>query len=405
MDNTQILVSQSESPKIQKLREDLTAWLVSKSWTHDELRKWLKGYTFPALGHDDAPHDWIVRAFPFSNDSFNFERILATRIAEFLNQEKPYREKPTDDKLLYNLLYLCANLDCRQELSESLAEVFDYFESNESERNSFFASKKMYNLNAAFREALISNQTTSKFLPFWKSILEQNQPPFLRGNIFTGFLGILYTFENSKPLVDEIGWALGRMAEYLNQIEDKNRHEKFRQLLARVKEFWSVEKIALNWDEILFFQAMRFNWQDWAAVRLDEMVIPTEDFLAAEKRRYLIWEIYLPLLEELNVGFDIISSKNILYEIFVPREADLFLQKVSLSVEKNRRESSNRSYAGVKAAANEAFKDWVDEFRSNGEPEVADAIQNARFKVLTSNLPIQKQEEATHELVMAASGG
>lgn len=394
---------QNEDTKIHKLRSDLFAWLDSKAPTHTELIKWIKGYNIPALGHEDAPHDWIIRAISPAKHKLLFKRTLALRIAHFLREEKPYEKMPTDDKLLYNLFYLCANLKCKQEIAQSLEEVFDFFQKNKYERDIFFSEKKMYNLNAAFREALISNQVSEKYFPFWKTILNQQEPTILRGNILTGFLGVLNMSNDEYPVIDKIGWALKKMAEYFIQTEDEKRHEKFRKLLTRVKEVWNKNKFEGNWDTLLFNQAMKLEWDDWAAARLDKLVIPISE-PDINYQRFYIWEIYLPFFEELKFDFKIVSRTNILLEINASKEVAFFLQEVSQSVENNRIATSNKSYEGIKSASNEAFIELVEKFKTNNQAEFAEAIQQARFKVLASRLPEQKQKEAIQHLARHATG-
>ena len=149
-EETQII----ESPKIKKIRQDLETWLNKETWSFDELRRWLKGYELPAVGYDEEPYTWILYSFP---ESKNYRQEMAKRIADFLGK-KPYLKgsDKKDDKLFYNLFYLSAGLDCKNELGKPLSDIFKFFQENGNKRDEFFFSKNsQYYLINAFREALI----------------------------------------------------------------------------------------------------------------------------------------------------------------------------------------------------------------------------------------------------------
>jgi hypothetical protein len=389
----------NESQRVKNIREDLDKWLTVEKWESEELRNWIKGYEFFTYGEE--PYLWLLRCLPKSS---KYSSIMAERIAAFLETEDPYKKnkatKEDDARFFYNLFNLSAFLNYRGKLGKQLAKIFDYFKENEEERKSFFAEEEWYNLNNAFREALINNQVNNNFRDIWQDGLAGKQSSFLITDIYSSFRGILYLPDAKnpdKPDVEKIGWALKKMADYLEP--EKKRHEKFCRLLERIKEVWADYP---NWDEVLFRQAVKHEWQNWATVRLDNIVMPVNGNGNGTKR-YFIWEIYMPFLEELKVGFTVVERKNILIEIDLSREAALFIEKTSMAVESNRKNSSNRSYQGVKLASNEAFKEFVDEFKSVGKIEAAEATQIARFKVLTSRLPQSQQQTATENLAVAAA--
>jgi hypothetical protein len=395
-------------PRIIKLRTKLETALQQESWFNqetsnfDDLRKLLKGYSLPSFGRDEEPYSWILRGL--EDLDFSLTWRMAEGIASFLKNVKPnqYILDSDDNKFLYNLFNICAGIRCSELIAEPLEQVFDYFwaEKNKNERNRIFADKRFYDIEGSFREALIANQISKKYLPVWQNILEQRVEFLSTQNPFNGFRGILFISENNQPLVNEIGWALGKMADYLYRVKDKKRHEKFPHLIKRVKEIWNSDKY--NWDELLFRQAMDKKWQDWATVRLDKLLIPLAEPTNG-LQHYFIWEIYLPFLEELKTEFRIISREGILLEIEASEQAVLFLEKISLKVENNRKGSSNRTYEGVKLASNEAFKELVRELKLNEKLETAKAIDRARFRVLTSKLPVSQQQTATEALVMVAA--
>lgn len=404
MNDSETLTDRTESPKIQKLREDLIAWLTAEPWTHEELTGWLKGYTLPALGYEDDPYDWILRAFPSDNSAAHYKSIFASRIVEFLHSEAFYRQIYDDDRLLFNLFYLCANLNRKEELAPSLEEVFDFFQSHEREREAFFSEKKMYNLNAAFREALIANQTNAKYLPFWRSILEQQQPPILRGNIFSGFLGVLFASKKGEPLVDEIAWALGKMADYFVQTNDKKRLVKFRNLMTRIKEVWD----GYDWDKILFFHTIKRPWQHWATVRLPRLIMPLgnspDGFFG-----FMIWSVYLPFLKVLKLNFRELSKEDIFCKIEVPANLAKTLEAKLSETERERLRAPFNDYESVAKAMREyLYMDLSDE-EDYTENESLTNIRIRTYEPATLD-PAKKEEKQieaqnalTETLVMGQS--
>lgn len=374
----------TESPVIRTIKTDLENWLNIDAWSFDELRRLIKGYSLPALGYDEEPYIWIMRSLHLSN--FVYSQKLAKRIAKFIVEEKPYtrRNRSDSDKLFYNLFYLSAELNCKAELGKPLSEVLDYFQSNKSARNQFFSDEKSYYLKGAFKEALISNQTSNSFLSVWKEILKQTPDFFLQGNIFDGSRAILFMpdAENpNKPAVDEIGWALKMTANYLEP--GKNRHERFRDLIVQIKEVWSDYP---NWSETMIRQAIKNDLHDWAIVRLDNLVLPIGRTTAGNWQEYFVWEIYVPFLEELKkelgLGFEQISKNGVIRKIRASREVALFLAKVSPTVEKIRINSPFRSYKSMIGIANQGFMELESHFTSIKEIKLALLLDAVRKRIL-----------------------
>lgn len=367
-----------ESPVVIKIRQGLETWLNKADWSYDDLRRWLKGYELPAVGYDQEPYSWILYSLPASE---YYYQEMAKRIAQFLQQEKPYQNLSSDydDTFFYNLFHLSAGLGCKRELGKPLTEIFTYFANSEGAWEKFFDNRKRYNLNNAFREALITNQTDLTLSDIWKEGLDGKQSSFLMGDIYSYFRGILYLSNNDQPMTEEIGRALKKMAEYLDT--EKNRHDKFRLLLRRVEEVWPHERFSLDWDEILFNQAMKNTWPDWAVVELKTLVLPIRTN-TGEMKRYFIWEIYLPFLEELKIVFKLISRTGILLEIEASREAVMFLEKTSPTVEQIRLRSPFRNYKSVLGVANQGFMDLELYFYLNREFVLASAIGEGRRKIL-----------------------
>ena len=390
MSESENIIEQVESPKMLKLRQDLVAWLNSDS-SDELLISWLKGYALPALGYEDAPYDWIMRALNGLPSEINYRIILSQRIADFLERETPYQNSPTDDRLLFNIFYLCANLNRKQELASPLEKAFNFFQEHENAREEFFAENNPYNLNASFREALIYNQVSDKYLPFWKEILEQNQPNILRGNIFSGLLGVLHASQNDQPFFNEIGWALGKMAEYFDQTHDKNGHFKFRQLIERVKKLWD----GYEWDKILLAQTIKHGWQRWATVRLDNLVIPYHRATDVT-RHYLIWNAYVPFLKEFDLNIKKITEKDILSEIEVSDEEAIALESKLYETERIRLRVPYKSYENVAQATREFLYMSLCE-----EDDYTDNEALTHIRIRTYTIAAENQDEKVEREVKA----
>jgi hypothetical protein len=393
---------QTESPKIKKIRERLEGWLGNDDWTFDGLRRWLKGYELPAVGYDKEPYSWLLYGFP---EPEYYRREMASRIARFLQDERPHQKSSSDydDRLFYNLFHLSAGLGCRRELSVPLYDLYDYFARNDDSRRVFFSNEKQYNLNNAFREALITNQIDATFRDIWVGGLEGQQVSFLLGDAYSHFRGILYLSEGGQPCVDDIGWGLKRMAEYVEP--EKQRHEKFRHLLERVKEVWSPEKFALNWDELLLLQAKKYEWQDWAAVRLEKFVVPTERPVDGLNHVH-IWAGYLPFLNELNIPSLVVSVENIFSEILIPQETSALLHDKFSECEATRYYAPFRNYEGVAQATQEVlYMSLLDD--ENADERALKEIRIDTFTLVTEKPEERegKQQEAKRALAATADAG
>lgn len=386
----------SLSPKVEKIKRDLEAWLSAKNWSFDELIAWLKGYALPGVGYDREPYFWITISLANSEDA---RREMAHRIAQFLTSET-YKNSNLDDGLFYNLFQLAASLGSRNVLAAPLARVFDHFNNDELQRAEFFGKSQRYNLNNAFREALIVNQVDATYKDLWFAGLNGKQEEvFPAGDVYSDFRGIVSLTHDGGPMVDEIGVALTALTRYLDP--ENRRDRKFRLLIARVKEVWESRGVTKDWDEIFFRQAMRHDWPKWAIVELNSLNIAAGS-ISDTMTRYLIWEIYLPFLEELGVVFDVVEQKGILLEINASAEAALFLEKTRFTIEEIRNRSPFRRYRSLLGVANQGFMDLELYFGAAGETRLAAAIDEGRRTILkTLGLDFPAQIEIEGEVPQA----
>ncbi len=368
----------AETPVVLRLRKRLEAWL-SEEGARSTLSDWLRGYELPAVGHAEEPYVWMLRALSFSDDSAR--RELARRAALLLDDGRPHEglRGRGDEDLLYNLLYLCAGLRCREELSEPLYRVYDFFARDGARA---FPADSRYDLRGALRDALIPNQTDERLRGVWGQMLGGRPHEMLQGGRYAGFDGLIHmpVRESGRyaPAAGEIGRALAKMAEHLE--DEKERHESFRRLVERAREAWPRYD---RWNEDLLRQAISNDWPTWAFTRLDTLVVS----LGAESdepRHYLMWKIYLPCLEELRVKFEVVGRhlRGEVFEIRASAEAALLLEKVSATIEYIRLRAPFRSYRGIIGAANQGFMELESYFASKGEHALVRAVRQGRTRVL-----------------------
>lgn len=279
------------------IRNKLKVWLNSDNYTFETMIDWLKGYELPPVGHEEEPYVWIFHAL--SGTDKNTYRQLARYVSKFLeeiNWEIGLVNRHPD-KIFYNLFCLCSGLHFPNEIGKPLWNVFDFFERNKGKRK-IFTSKK-YNLNGAFRGALISNQYDPKYKTIWKRMLEGESHDLLLGNEYSGFEGIL-NFNisdeiNTQPEINEIGWALGKIINYLEKgVSTVERKNDFRYLIRRIKETWSNFK---NWDKELILQADKWEYPPWAVLSFDTLVIEL-DMLPNNRQRFYLWNFFVRYIRD-----------------------------------------------------------------------------------------------------------
>ncbi len=200
-------------------------------------------------------------------------------------------------------------------------------------------------------------------------------------DLYRDVCDIVSPTSDGGPRVDEIGVALTALVQHLEAVS--RPHQRFRQLIAWIKEVWRSQGVTKNWDEIFFRHAMKHDWPNWAIVELNSLNIPT-GAISNGMTRFLIWEIYRPFLEELDVVFDVVSKRGILLEIDASSEAALFLEKTRFTVEEIRNRSPFRSYRSLLGVANQGFMDLELYFVAEGETRFAAAVDEGRRTILKS---------------------
>ncbi|MGB7207204.1 MAG: hypothetical protein WBD27_00955 [Pyrinomonadaceae bacterium] len=346
-----------ESQRVKNIRDDLEKWLSLSKWEPNELRYWIKGYDFFSYGEE--PYLWLSRCLPKSSE---FLPKMARRIATFLRKEEPFRmDKMTeedDDRFFYNLFNLSAGLSYRKELGKEFSKIFIFFSENEGESKSFFADDRWYNLNNAFREALINNQTNDNFRNLWHNGLEGNQVSFVVGDMYSNFRGLLHmpeTEDSNEPDVAELGWALKQMADYLEP--EKKRQAKFRRLLERLKEVWDGYPI---WNETLNRLAINFKLQRWATENSEDIFNYPFKSITTVGSAGSAYCVSFPIKQSLDrsgIAHDVILDGGFVYTIRVFDQNKEFLDIIEERVAETRLKSPSVTYSGFVKEISRTFSD------------------------------------------------
>lgn len=391
------------------LRKKLMSWLGKGDWTIDELLRWLQGKELPAIGYDEEPYVWILRALPLADERHLAERELARRISVFLSQEPEVNQsKNGAAEVLYNLFMLCAELQYRDELANPLYQVFT--------RRSLKGKWRGIDLRETLVSALIYNQRDNRLEPVWEHML-RGRDKFLPGDAYTAFAGILYMPESEltrgEPHLDAIGKALTRMSEYLEP--QKNGQVELLRLISWVKD--AYPRTQHLWSKDLIEQAHKHNWSDWIIVRLD-LVCELERVTGRplEGYYYYIWDAYIPFLfhvtkyTERSLGKHIVTQvgslcRGKILKVFVSMDTRELLLAITSTAEIERRKASSdfSSYDTVYKITCATFQDTAYTYLGNSrsQRERLDTIVRASQKASLDSL-VKLYPNAAPKLVEVA---
>lgn len=305
----------------------LKAWLAKDQWEPRQLINWLQGYDFSPVGHDDEPFRWILRWLPTGAGAKPARKTLAKRLAALLEQE-PDVHRPGDrpEELLYNLLILCANLECSKQLQNPLLAIL--------QRRQLSGQWLGIDLRYALQDALIKNQMNADLLPLWKLMSEGKKHNFLPGDEFDGFDGARSIpgglAAPDAPALDVIGRALKGIADKLER--EPTRGEKFRILIARAKQSCPSRP---TWDKDLLKQADRHQWPGWAVDRLD-LYLPVA-VLPAGGERALLWHQIAECMRATYKHRELKTFCNDrVVEVEMSKEASTFVRQIAPIFEEER---------------------------------------------------------------------
>jgi hypothetical protein len=348
-----------ETAKIAGLRRKLERWLDKKNSTHEELLGWMQGYELPALGHEEEPYIWLLRALAHSDQPRRDQ--MTRRVAALLREKKPYElasksdEPLYDDDFSYNLFRFCSSLPNAAELAGPLDEAEAFLRRQFAEDRARFERGRWYQLRGALREALIFNQRDRSRQKLWRNIVAGRPDDFLLGSRYSGFDALSRMPDSATrpdhPALDQIAWAGARMAEYLD--EEPKRHIAFRDLLLRAKRAWPDYPLAC-WRDLLFGLRIEENaWPDWAFARitwLSDLIAPVDDTL----KSFLIWDFYMPYLQGYIKGRPVPYMNGLILHVTFKDAEYKMLEVKNVVVREACKYSPDRSYRNVRIAASEA---------------------------------------------------
>ena len=346
-------------------------WVEDPNRDHAQLMRWLSGSDLPPVGHDEEPYVWLLRAIPRGAERPRFEARLAECAGQLLEEAGQFRLTSEGEKILYNLLALCAGLRGRDHLAAPLLRVL-----HEDQLDSVYYG--VHPLNSLLRPALIYNQRDNTLQPVWESLLRGTPHKILGGNAPDGFQGILYMppseAERGSPAVEAIGEALTRIVAYFET--RPNKVKLLREFIDRVQTRYPGH----GWElEIIGFSD-RYGWPRWTDVALPSLNIRSGE------NQFVTWLHVVNLLQK---PFQVETlrqwAEGRICEIRLPQERHAFYLTVCKSVEKYRRKTSDggeNAERGIVSAYSEELRLHFKKYASHEGQNAAEGVQRDNARVM-----------------------
>ncbi len=283
-----------------RVKDQIVEWLSQSEWETKPLIEWLRGDGLPSSRYGFEPQEWLLQGLALADEVSDAKVKFALRVARLLD-ESPEASvaDDSDEEFLRNLLLLCVSLHRRRELGPPLLRLLDRLESASQEPKPELKPE----LRFALTNALIFNQHNETLIDIWKLMLSGKQHHLLPGNRFTGLEAILWMRDSeatgNRPNYNAIGYALGRIARYLEEKTITKREEDFRRWLEMGRGIYLIPPD--EWGYKMAEQSCRNRWPDWA-----EELLP---------KGYLV-KIWLRMLEvQLNKGQRLTPIRNVVEKI------------------------------------------------------------------------------------------
>jgi hypothetical protein len=223
------------------------------------LRQWLHGRGLPPVNRGDEPwYIWVMRGLPLGAARAIYEPLLAEQAGALL-EERPDLDPAAAPAYLWNLLKLCAALSCPDQLNEPLDRLFH--------RTALRGEFEGLPLTTALYEALRENQTDSRYKSIWLDMLRHQPHPFIGGDVYDGFWGVLWMpasrASRGVPVVDAVREAL--LAVALELDASPRRVEHITSFIASVVQAYPSLS---QWRPAFFDLTLHADWPVWARAPL-----------------------------------------------------------------------------------------------------------------------------------------
>src|ERR1035438_1990564 len=121
------------------MQELMIPWLWEEKLEIGRLIGWLQGRGLPPVGHDEEPHQWLLRGISIPGPAREFlEKRFAERLAVVLGEEpdvEPLVSSRNED-FLANLYWTCAGLNRPSFLAEQLWQTYKRLKDTKLDRKS-----------------------------------------------------------------------------------------------------------------------------------------------------------------------------------------------------------------------------------------------------------------------------
>jgi transcriptional regulator with XRE-family HTH domain len=235
------------------MQELMIPWLCEEKLEIGRLIGWLQGRGLPAVGHDEEPHQWLLRGISVPYPAREFiEKRFAERLAVVLGEQpdvEPLVSSRNED-FLVNLYWTCAGLNRPSFLAEQIWQTYKRL--------------KHTKLSGAVRDglqgALVQNQFGEQkpLKEIWEPMIERGRHRWLRGDELVGYQGILVRHRTMiKPDLDRVLWALGRISHRW----DAGRRDEFKRLMWKVP---GLERMDVARKLIDSARDSDSGWSQWA---------------------------------------------------------------------------------------------------------------------------------------------
>ncbi|HYU30913.1 MAG TPA: hypothetical protein VEW48_02015 [Thermoanaerobaculia bacterium] len=370
MTNKELDVMEAEEEAQLWEEEQLTAWLQREDWTVEELIDSLEGHGILGITQEEEPYIGLLNALPEGGERYTLESELARRAWALLSRQpdaQPIGDPP--ERLLYNLLMLCAGLAHPDELAEPLLALWN--------RRALQGEWEGLGLRYALSTALTSNQIDARLSNEWCAMLHGRPTQLLEGIDLDGFEGLLWMPESStkrgEPYMDAIGKALREMAAHLE--DNPERRPQLRGLIQRVKETYPDRA---TWDYDLLALADKHHFPGWAVECLPRLFFVRKG--AGKTRTILLWQPLADYFE--GASRQKYRAEGRVVQLSASEEIPAWLYTMAEKVEERRNSFPCHSERGLRGAV----FDYLGELEIRELAHAREKLRSVRKRAVDENI-------------------